>query len=283
MTSADSNIQGELPSIYGYIDFRAYLSDYQKARVEWDPDFSGSGISRLLGMPNTRSYFSDVIKGRKVSTTFVERFVELFRLDDHAGRFFRALVKWNQADYQEDKEACFEQLVALNRTPRRDLLLQEYRYYKDWHNSVIRAILNLHDFRQEDCKALGATVIPAISAHTAQESLDLLLEMGLIAANPEGFLKPTQNCITSGGYAKDEIIRQYQLQCLEAAKRTIIQGVETPHNVSTNIISVSKKGYSRIEKRMQKFKEEVRSIVHKDADLTDRIYQITLTLLPLSK
>ena len=271
----------KLPSVYDYSDFRKFLEDYQKARVETDPSFTRSGISKLLRMPNTRSYFTDVLKGKKLTSTFVERFIGILELDAGAARFFQALVAYNQADYPEEKEFHLGQLIALHKSPVRKLLLQEYLYYKDWHNSVIRALLNVFDFKQGDEARIGALVQPPVATSQVKDSIHLLLDMKLIAPDENGFLKPHQASISSGGYAQSELVRNYQRKCLEVAEQALTNAPQGAHNVSTNILSVSHKGYDRIEKRLQAFKEEVRSIVHKDKDPADRLYQMTFTLLPL--
>ena len=51
-------------------------------------------------------------------------------------------------------------------------------------------------------------------------------------------------------------------------------------NVSTNMISLSPEAYRRIETRLQKFKAEVRSIVHKDDKPAEWVYLLNLQLFP---
>ena len=111
----------KLPNIFDYNDFRKYLKDYQAAKRRHDRRFTKSAICKLLGLPNSRSYFNDVLNGKLVSNTYIERFVKLLEFDTDEARFFRVLVKFNQADIPSERELLIEQLISLNKTPKKVL------------------------------------------------------------------------------------------------------------------------------------------------------------------
>ena len=60
--------------IYQFTHFRKYLEEYQAARVQSDPEFTRTGICNMLGLPKTRSYFADVLRGKKVSPRMTAKF-----------------------------------------------------------------------------------------------------------------------------------------------------------------------------------------------------------------
>src|ERR1035437_1931143 len=138
-----------LPVVYAYTDYRRFLVDWLSARQEVEPTFNRSELHRRLGRPNTRSYLPDVLNGKDVTPTFVDRFVAALELSSEEGRFFRVLVRFNQANTAEEKELAFDQLVALNRTPRTILDPRHYEYYRHWWNGAVRALLSLHDLGDE--------------------------------------------------------------------------------------------------------------------------------------
>jgi uncharacterized protein (TIGR02147 family) len=135
-----------LPSVYAYNDFRKFLADYQNARHVQEPSFSKSEFSRSLLLPNTRSYFNDVMRGKRVSETFVSRIISTIGFSKHEAQYFRTLVRFTQADNDEERELSFEQLIALNRTPKRILDKNILVYYSKWYHGVIRAMLEIWDF-----------------------------------------------------------------------------------------------------------------------------------------
>ena len=106
------------PVIYSYNNFRRFLADCQQARQTTEKRFTKSALSKLLGLPNTRSYFTDVLKGRKVSNVFIDRFIKIFELNKDEAQFFRVLVLFNQAENVEERELYFDQLISLNTDPK---------------------------------------------------------------------------------------------------------------------------------------------------------------------
>jgi uncharacterized protein (TIGR02147 family) len=270
------------PSIFEYNDFRKYLADFQKIMVQTDRSFSASNICRRLGMPNTRSYFADVLKGKQVTDTFVDRFARLLKLSTEEERFFRTLVSFNQAETAELKEWHFEQLISLNRTPKRVVDPQTYLFYKEWRHTAVWAVLDIIDFK-DSYADLAKKLNPPITAKQARESIALLRKLGLIKKNERGFLKPVDRSITTGSYVKNALISQYQAKCLDLAKRAIASEAMGPKNFSTMTLRISKDAYKVLEKRLQSFKAEVRSIAHKDEKPAEVVYQVNIQVFPNSR
>jgi uncharacterized protein (TIGR02147 family) len=86
------------------------LSDWQAARQAADPGFHKSSISKRLGLPHTRSYFTDVLGGKKVTAVFLDRFLKLLDLPKNEARYFRALVQYDQATSIAEREEALDLL-----------------------------------------------------------------------------------------------------------------------------------------------------------------------------
>jgi uncharacterized protein (TIGR02147 family) len=271
------------PSIYAYNDFRKFIADFQKARKAQDSRYSKSCMSRALGLPNTRSYLTDVLRDKQVTSAFVERFIRLFGFTRDEANYFRTLVKFNQADNQYERELYFEQLIALNKTPKRYLFQKAYRYYKNWYNGAIRALLNIYDFNGKNISFLAQKLVPRITVSQAKEAFSLLLAMKLIAKNKNGFYKPTDQSISTEEFVQDEILKQYQLRCLDLAKFTVTNDSKQARVVATNTISISKQGITRIQKQIERFRRQIRSLVHKDESPAETVYQLDLLFFPMMK
>jgi uncharacterized protein (TIGR02147 family) len=267
------------PNIFGYNDFRKYLSDSYAHEHGRDTGFSKAYICKELGLPNTRSYFQDVLRGKFVSEAKVPLLIKLFGLDQDEARYFRVLVRFNQCDDPQEKELFLDQLISLNRTPQKVLTQKSFAYYKEWYHSVIKAVLEVFDFRG-DYKELAKQLLPAITAKQAKASIKLLLDLGLVQKNSKGLYKPTDKVISTGAFAQEDIIRQFQAKCFEAARFAAVCRQKQPKRMLTKTISISADGYKRLEKRLEKFSSEVRTIVHKDELPADRVYQLSIALFP---
>lgn len=269
------------PSVYDYNDFRTFLADWQAALQTEDPALHRSEISRRLGLPRTRSYFTDILGGKKVSPVFLERFVSLLGLSKEESRFFRALVAFNQAGTPEERETSFDQLVALNRSPRTLLQSKQYQYYRNWWTGALRAQLAFED-HGDDWSALARSIRPEITPGQAKASVELMEQLGLLE-KVDGFWKPTSQAISSGDDIKDELVLQLQMQQLELARLAVMTKSSLPKDISTNTISISAQAFDQVRRRITAFRSEVRSIVHKDDHPADRVYNLCLALFPLSR
>jgi len=267
------------PNIFGYNDFRTFLEEYYTYTHTMDRNFTKAFVCQELGLPNSRSYFQDVLNGKFVSELKVPLFIKLLRLSHDESQYFRVLVKFNQCDDPEEKELLLDQLITLNRIPQKIVSPKAYSYYKEWYHSVVKALLEVIDF-SGDYAGLGHKLLPPITARQARGSIKLLMDLGLIKKNERGFYKPTDKVVSTGAFAQDAIIRQFQMKCIGSARFALLKNRGQPERVLTNTISISEEGYKRLETHLQKFCSEVRSIVHKDEKKPDRVYQLDILLFP---
>lgn len=269
----------EEPSIYDYSDFRAYLKEFQEAKRKTNFRFTKAHVCRLLGIPNSRSYFSDVLNGKRISETYIERFIRALGLNRDEGNYFRALVHYSQSNTPDQREIYLEQLISMNRSPFSVLDQDKFEYYRDWYNLVIRALLVVIDFK-DDYHALAQMVYPRIKAAQAQKSIKTLKRLGLIQSDENGYLKPTTKSLSSGRFADSAVVRQYQSDCLALAQRVLANQPDAPMEIWTNTVSISDEAREQIMKRMEKFKSEVRTIIHKDPGKARSVYQINMQFFP---
>jgi len=81
------------------MNYRKYLRDFQEMNHKKNTKFTQGYICKLLGLPNTRSYFNDVLKNKNLTRRFQEKLLDniMPNLDEMEGNYFRALVGYNQS------------------------------------------------------------------------------------------------------------------------------------------------------------------------------------------
>ncbi|MBN1601657.1 MAG: TIGR02147 family protein [Chitinispirillaceae bacterium] len=272
----------KLPDIFTYDDFRKYLEDYRSMRKKWDEGFTHEYICFRLGQRGSRGYFSNVVNGtRNVSQEFVNRFVELLELGDTEGSYFRDLVQYNQTSNVKEKEFLLKRINRQSTIESKMISTKEYAFYEEWYHSVLRTVLDVVDFK-DDYHLLTKTVVPSITLKQAKDSIDLLIELGLIQQDRDGFWRPAQKSIKTPEYVQARLVRQYQLQCLDLAKMVCASTQKQTDDIYTNVISISENGLRELQQRLRLFREEVRAIVHNDTAPADRVYQLDIQLFPNS-
>jgi uncharacterized protein (TIGR02147 family) len=240
-------------------------------------------ICYKLGQDKSKTYFSNVIAGRKeIGPSFIDRFIELLDLTSDEAKYFRALVGYNQAVRPKEKEFYFDQLVSLNRTPRKFIEKNSYEYFRSWHHSVIRSLLDIVDADGYSADLLKRLAVP-IPAAAAKKSLALLLELGLVKKNEQGRIKPTDKVVSTLDGVKDEIIKRYQMACLELGLNAIAVSRPDSHKMSTMTFSCSQLAHKRINERIQQLRSEIRAIIHKDEERASDVYHINLQTFKLTR
>lgn len=271
-----------IPSLYEFQDFRKYLAAWLAAKKEDDPRFNGAEVHRRLGLPKTRSFFPDVVAGRRITPSFVERFVVLLELDRSEAMFFRCLVRLDQATSPEERELAFDQVVALDRTPRTVLDGKAMAFYRDWRHGAIRALLDTGDYG-DDVARICREIVPRLTPGQVRESLDLLAELALIAKNEAGFWKPTETSVSTPEGTRDELVLQLQLQHLELAQKSLLSKEAPERLLATNVVSTSRETALQIERKLERLRAEIRAMVARDPDPASEVLLFQLSLIPLKK
>lgn len=269
-------------NLYNYANYREYLEEYQKNRHAVDKTFSRNRVCQLLGLPNTRSYFRDVLAGKDISKNFVDRFIEAFKMDKNEARYFKVLVQFTQSQSQEERERLFEQLVALNQTPKRFIESDTYAFYKAKHHSVVRAALDVFTV-SDNYKYLGSRLIPPISEKEAKSSIELLERLKMVKRDETGRWLPAEKWVTAGFCGKNEAVKQYQLGKLDQGKKAMLSPLNDPNQTLTMTFSLSQDMLAKLQKKIEKFRREVRSMIHKDEKNSQQVYQVNLQYFPQTK
>lgn len=263
--------------IFQFTNFRKYLDEYQAARVLTDPDFTRAGACVLLGLPKTRSYYNDIVKGKKLSSRMIPKFVEVLGLNKKEARYFETLVNLDQAKTAAERNAFFEELLKQHPDSHRILNEDAYEYYNHWYNSVLFTALEVVDV-SDDLEPVQKLIFPKVSVGTLKRSLELLERLGFVRKNEDGFWKSCRELVSSGAYNNSDLVRQYQLQCFELSKQALLANNENPSDMGTFTFSVSDDAFKAIAKEIQGLKARVRKIIAQDRKRATGVHQLNIHL-----
>lgn len=268
-------------TVYGFNDFRAYLRAWWEREKERRGRFPKAEVSRLLGLPKSRNYFSDVLGGRIVTHTFLERFTQLLALPKDEERFFRALVAFQQAATVEERDNAFGILVLLGRSSSLNLEPEQFEYFRHWWHSAIRALLDTGEWRDEP-ERIAASLTPSITPGQARKSLRLLKALGLIECDGSGCWHPTQKSISAPKGIREELLLHLQLQQLEIIKKALLPKTARRAKVATNVVSLSCEALQQLYALIEKAQGEVRTLALSDPQPAEQVVQIVFAAVPLT-
>lgn len=271
-----------LPSVYDYIDYRAFLRDHFAASKKLLPQYSFRYFARRAGLSSS-NFLKLVMDGkRNLGPSALEGFVKALKLDDSDTAFFRDLVALAQAETVAERNRAFERVSANLRFRRaRRLEGPLFKYLSRWYYPAIRELAARADFR-EDAKWVAAQLLPSITVQQARSAMKTLEELGLLVRNEEGRLVRGEPSLTTGHEVRSLVIPAYHRQMIERAAASIDGVPPNERDVSAQTVCIRAGSLADLKARIHRFREEMLERCDSE-DEPERVYQLCIQLFPLSR
>lgn len=270
--------------VFEFLDYREFLKDYYNTRKEANPAFSLRVFSDKIGF-KAKDFISRVMNGeKKLSSQSIPKVANGLRLGKHETEFFAALVKFNQAETTEERNAAFEEMQTVLKVVRfaeKQHLLghTQYMVYSHWRHLTIRSLIGMYGF-DGDYEALAKQVHPHITADEAKKSVKLLEDCQLIKKGKDGKYVLTDNAITTGDRTSRLALRGFHQHCLKLAADSIDRDPPGSRHISGLTLGISQEGYERIVERINAFRKEIALIAEED-ESADKVFQLQFALFPV--
>jgi uncharacterized protein (TIGR02147 family) len=270
-------------SIFEYIDYRKFLNDYYAYKKKTSRAFSYRYFSAKAGFASP-VFLKLVIEGkRNLSRASIEKFCAAIQLTKKECMYFKNLALFDQAKTADEKQEHYAVLRSIeNAVSEKSLEADQYDYFGNWYNVVIREIITLFNFK-ENYRSLGQSICPPITAREAERSVELLKRLHLIKKRPDGMYEQTDSAITtSGGDIGLMAVRQFNREMVLLAVKSIDMLSREKRNISGVTIGVSPAMYEIICSEIMAFKDRIVSLVHRD-EQSSCVYQLNVQLFPVSE
>ena len=270
-------------SVFDFLDYRAFLRAYYDAAKRTRAGFSFRTFSKLAGL-RSPNFFKLVMDGaRNVGQDTVPKFADALCLEGEERTFFKDLVLFDQAPNSSEKNQVFERIASSRRfrsARRIDSMLLSY--LSNWYHPAIRELAGRPDFREEP-EWIASELRPTIGATQAAESLELLLDLGLLARDAK-----TKRLIQ----AEPTLTTEHEVSALGAAnfhRQMMERAADSMDNVPAQFrdfaaltVRVSPKTVTQIKERIHQFREALAELCDADAEGMS-VYQLNVQWFPLSR
>ena len=265
--------------IVEYTDFRMFMRDYYEERKRCSA-FSWREFSKNAGF-SSPSYMKVVCDGKsKLSRIGVERTGAAMGLAGFEMDYFRAMVRYGQADTEEKKKAAYEDMLAVAKQYKVRVLSGDlFEYYDSWRNPVLRELAPLMPGATPG--ELAKKIYVETSAQEVRESLDFLTKAGLLKKNGDGMLAQSEASVKGAPDATRLALRGMHRQMSELAAPALDLPKEE-RNFSGVTMGVSRETYARIVDVLDECRKKIIAIAAEDKDI-DQVYRLNLQLFPLTR
>jgi uncharacterized protein (TIGR02147 family) len=269
-------------SIFEYIDYRKYLSDYYTFRKKTSHVFSYRFFSAKAGIASP-VFLKLIIEGkRNLTRASIEKFCIALQLTKKEALYFKSLVLFEQAKTADEKQEHYAVLRSIeNAVSEKALEADQYDYFGKWYNVVIRELITLFDFK-DNYQLLGQSVTPPITSREAENSVELLKRLHLIKKSPGGMYEQTDAAITANADIGLMGVRQFKNEMAMLAVKAVDNFPREKRNISGITIGISPAMYQIIKTEIAVFKDRIVSLVHRDEE-SSGVYQLNVQLFPVSE
>lgn len=274
---------GDMVSVFDYDDPRAFLRDAYDARKQEDPQFSHRYIASRLGVKSS-GVFGQILTGKlKISTKLASGLADVFGLSLKEKRCFDLIVAAAQADTAVGRRRAAEGIAEFVEINSKLVQPDEYHYFSRWYYSAVRGLLYCHEFDGSDYGALGQMLDPPISAAQAQRAIEVLVRLGLVRKTEKGFYGPCTPVVSTGrNKVVSPLVDSFHLQAMQLGKRSIDHFPKDQRHISMLALSMSENGYRKLEKIIDKCRQEALAMAVNDSNPT-KVYMASFQVFPVTR
>jgi uncharacterized protein (TIGR02147 family) len=268
-------------SLFEYIDFRKYLADFYAFKKKNVRGFSYRYFSAKAGI-SSPVFLKLVIEGkRNLSRAGIEKFSAALQLTKKERMYFKNLVLFDQAKSADEKQEHYAVLRSIdNAVSEKALEADQYDYFGNWYNAVIRELAAMFDFK-ENYELLGRCVRPPITAREAEKSVELLMRLHLLKRRPDGTYEQADAALATSPDIGLLAVRQFNREMVLKAAAAVDELDREKRHVSGLTFTVSPAMYKMICTEISVFKDRIVSLVNRD-DAGCGVYQLNVQLFPVS-
>ncbi|MEZ4237548.1 MAG: TIGR02147 family protein [Myxococcota bacterium] len=266
------------PSIFEYLDYRAYLRDWYRARKARDPRFSRRQFARRAGR-SSPGFLTEVMDGnRQLTPPTVQAVAQALDLSRTESEFFAALVDLQQASDTPARNHAWDRLSATRSARTKTLDGSGFEYLSNWWYPVVRELAHRADFRA-DPAWVARRVRPTITEAQARRALECLQALGLLE-EVDGRIRPVDAVVTTPHEVEGLAVHNYHLGMLDRAREAIDRFEPGERHLVAATISVPTALVPRLKQEINALQERILALASEEP--AEQVLQIELLMFPLS-
>lgn len=268
------------PNVFVYFDSRRFLRDAQQEIKARRKAFTLEFLGAQVGL-KSKGHVSLILSGEKnIPDEKIPLFAKALELDERETVFFSHLVRFNQAATHRERKLHLDRMVAQMRIADRKLVPRQYALCETWWHPVVHEVLRIKEIK-DDWAGLAQTLRPTITPEQAQESVQLLEEIGLVKKDSNGAWKPTDVVVTFGEGWKSVVVREFQRNSIELAQAAIERFPVAERDISMVTISVGPDSFQELKEKLTLFRREALALARSEKH-PDRVCHLNLSLFPVT-
>ncbi len=269
--------------IFGYLDYREYLKERYTEEKAKNRHFSFRFFARVAGFSSS-GFLKMVMEGeRNLTPTSINQCAKALKLAKKEAAYFEALVLFNQASSDRERDLYFERLSALRpKIQLKGLEKDQYEYFTQKHFVIIREMAALPHFR-EDPAWIGRQLQPPLPSKEVERTIEVLFRLKLLKRNEEGRLTHTDAGLTTPAEVDSGEVYRFQQGMLNDAKQALLTVPADLRDITSLTVPIPREALKPIKEKIMAFREEILDFINKGSSNYFEVYQLNLQLFPVTQ
>ncbi len=273
-----------MTSVFDFTNYRRFLKQRFSELKKKNPLFSYRSFNRLAGLSSS-GFLKLVMDGkRNLAEPGIEKIARGFKLSESEKKYFRALVRFNQAKTNEEKNQRFLELSRHKKfLAAKPLTSAQYRLFSHWYYVAMLELVRLDAGEKRDLAWLYARMNPQVEWKSIKQAVQELKKLGLLEESAAGDLGRLEAMLTTPDEVQSLSVANFHQQMCRLAARAVMQENSSEREFSALTIASSEKSFQKAKQEIQKFRKKLHSILEQDGDAPKTfVAQINLQLFKLS-
>jgi uncharacterized protein (TIGR02147 family) len=262
------------------IDYRPWLRQGLKNLRRRHPSRTSRALAEILDVDP--AHLSRVLAGRKhIATRHIPDLCKFLNLSRPDSRYFEALVRCNTATDPSDANRHFLAMQAMRGAFQRTIQDDAHDYFLSWIHPVMRTLLSLIEFRGLGWIRLASLFRSRITPEQAQESVELLLRLGLLETDGRGILRPSPGTVSSGDNWMGPAVHGFQRQTLALSSELLETLPREERDISTLTLPSSRQRMDELRDKIRQFRQDLMTWA-RDLPEEDCVMQLNIQLFTVA-
>jgi len=268
------------PDVFDFLDYRAYLREFYKARkAQTAFSYRAFSMRAKLKSPN---YLKLVMDGeRNLTPSMAKRFAQACGLTGQSASFFVELVAFGQADTMDERNEIYARLkrYAQYREANRLQIAQD-EYHSKWYLPAIRELALAEDF-EADPEWIAARLEPQIKPAEANAALETLQHLRMLVPDEHGRLRQGTPHVTTGAETASLHMVNYHRTMMRLASESLERVPYDQRDISAVTLCLGRDGLEHVKRAIVRFRRELLKLSELEQN-PRQVVQLNFQLFPLS-
>ena len=272
-------------SLFDYTDYRRFLKDKYFELKERNPAFSYRSFNRLAGIKSS-GFLKLVMDGkRNLADEGIRKIIKGFKLNEKDAQYFQQLVKFNQAQNNQDKNEYYQNLMKFSKfIEAKPLSTAQYQIFSNWYYSAILELVRIPGREKKDLNWIAGRLLPSVERKRVKKALEDLVNFNLLKKTSDGAYLRQDTMVTTEDEVKSLAVANYHVQMSELAARAVLKEQAGQREFSALTIVTSEQAFLAAKKEIQSFRKKLHSILEQqNEDAPTFVTQINLQMFKLSQ